>query len=154
MASMQTLESPENIQYFLAILQGYSSRITKHQDAARTLAEEHKRLQELQGGLRKQIEQESARREMRQKLINCQDDFISWIKRPSQSEEQPPQSPSSWRLPSLTTTNWQVSQLQAESRVVGNDSPVRLDGLQSPYPKRRRLEPTTALEEWDKAATS
>lgn len=137
MASAQSFESPENIQYFLAILQGYSSRITKHQDVARFLSEEHKQLQEMLADLRKQIEQGSARLKKQQELISWQAKLISFM------EGGP-----------LPAAGWQVDNLQAESEVVVNERTTGLDGLETPRGKKRRLDPPSALDTWEVAAAA
>lgn len=149
MTSLSSSESPGHTQYFLAILQGYSSRITQHQDAAKVLSEDHRKLQESLEELQRQRKEDTSRLDMQQELIRCQEKHISLLES-SRSRPGQQQPPGDWTLPLPPSANWELEGLDIDSNSAIGESP-RLDGPETPYPKRRRL--TTALEEWDRVTS-
>jgi hypothetical protein len=104
----EELGSPQNVQYFLAILQGYNARIKAAEDSAATLLEEKKRLEEKLTRLKKDNTSSMEKINSQQRLISCQEEHISLLEnirsksngpRPWSGQESRKNSFTGWKDP-------------------------------------------------------
>lgn len=109
MKSSQVFDSPQHIQYFLAILQGYSSRIAAHQGSAKSLSEENRQLREQAEEIRRQNRNDATGLEMQNKLIRCQEEHIVLLEgyRKSSTSYEPFRN---WTIPEPSAADWRTSE--------------------------------------------